>query len=119
VLLGRLEQGHQQFPVASLELGPLGERSSRLGDAIGEIVARALEVAETEHSRRAQNRLDLAIDRDAGKGLGCEPAQLALEAADLGAELSPRRALVDADGWLGCMPLSVQQFLHDSPGECR
>lgn len=119
MLLGGLEQGHEQFPVAGLELGPLGQRPPCLGDAIGEIVAGALEIAETEHSRRARNRLDLAIDRDAGKGLGCEPAQLALEAADLGSQLRTCGALVDADDWLGCMPLSVQQFLHDSPGECR
>jgi len=106
MLLGSLEQPSEQLAVAGLELGPRGERFPRLGDAIGEIVADPLEVAEVEDARRRSRTRDLAIDLDAGKGLGSEAPELALEAADLRAQLGAGRVLIGVDGLPDARPVS-------------
>jgi hypothetical protein len=112
VFLGSLEQRRQQLPIRGLELGPLSERRSRLGDPVGELVANPLQIAEPEHSRRRGDAVDSMGDVDPRKALGSKPGKLALEPSNLGAQLSARTALVDAD----CLPdtrrFSTQELLH-------
>jgi len=112
VLLGSLEQRPEQLTVARLELSPRRERLSCLGDAIGEIVADPLEVAEVEDPRRRRRARDLAVDLDPGKGLGGKAPELALEARNLAAQLGARGALVGTDALPDTRPVSDEELLH-------
>ena len=68
--LRRLEQRHQQLPVASLERGPLGKRPAGVGDTVGELVTDALELSEVEDARSGSRGLDVAVDLEPRKGFG-------------------------------------------------
>jgi hypothetical protein len=112
VPLRRRQQRRQQLAVGGLELGPLGERVARLGDPVGEFVADPLEVAEPEQPRRRGDALDPVGDGEPREALGREPGQLALEPADLGAQLGAGETLVGADEHVSSQALSAQQLLH-------
>lgn len=94
VLGGVGQHAPQQLAVANLGAGLLAEGEVRLADPHGERVAHPLQLGEAGHPRRAGRRADAGLDLEAGKGLGGEPRELALEAADLAAQLGAGEALV-------------------------
>jgi hypothetical protein len=95
---GRRQHLLQQLPVDLLHRGPLGQRPARLGDAVGEAVAQQLQLAQAEHPRGPGRRLHPVTELDPTEGLAKEPGQLALEAADLAAQLVASEALVGLAG---------------------
>jgi hypothetical protein len=86
-----------QRPVLLLDPPALEERLPRLGDAVGELVAKRLQLAQVEHPRPRGNRVDAVRHLGVAEGLAEESRQLRLEAGDLLAQLQPRPALVDDD----------------------
>jgi hypothetical protein len=76
----------EKFAVGRLEGGALGEGELGVGDAQGEGVANFLELTEAEDARRPGGP-DPMRDDDPPEPLGDEPAQLAVEPADLPAQL--------------------------------
>jgi hypothetical protein len=83
----RLDQGTQQLAVGGLQGGLRVERGSGLSDALGELVAYALEGAEVEHAGHQRGRGDPVGDIEAAEALEGEAPQLELESADLATQL--------------------------------
>jgi hypothetical protein len=94
VLGGGVEHATQQLAVLRLQLGPLAEGEAGAGDPCGERVAHPLQLAEAGDPRLAPGRGDAGVDLDPGEGLDHEAGELALEAADLAAQLGASEALV-------------------------
>jgi hypothetical protein len=95
---GRVGQHRgEQLAVGGLDRGALGERPLRRGDLAGKRVADLLELTEVEHPRRPGGGGDPVRDADPAEPLDEQPAQLALELADLAAQLGAREALVGSD----------------------
>ena len=95
-MLGRcLDHSTQQLAVARLELILPAQRDPRLGDAVGERVANALELVEAGQARTAPgHRGNVSVDLDPRKGLRDEASEPALQAPDLPAQLGTSEALV-------------------------
>jgi hypothetical protein len=89
VPIGGGEHVIEELAVGGLDGGALDEGAARLGGADGEGVADALEPTEVEDARRAGGA-DPVRDVDSAEPLGDEPGELALETADLTAQLDPR-----------------------------
>jgi hypothetical protein len=113
-----LEHLLQQLAVGSLDLGPPAELDASAGDAVGELVAQLLELAEVEQARGRMARRKPVLDFDPAEGLADEAPQLALQAADLTPQLAASESLVTPDGE-GIASLSRHQILHRPPAECR
>jgi hypothetical protein len=92
VVLRGGEHVFEQFAVGLLDEGALGQRTVRLGEAPGERVADALQLPEVEDARRPGGG-DPIRDVDPSHAFGDEPCELALELADLPAQLHPREPL--------------------------
>jgi hypothetical protein len=112
MLGGGLDHAPQQLAVADLELALLPERDARAGNAVREGVSHALELFEAGKPRTRRHSGDAGIDFDPRERLGREPRELALEAADLAAQLGASEALVAADSKRN--RLSFEQFRHRS-----
>ncbi len=87
----------QQLAVGGLDPGALAQPQARVGHPLGQLVAQPLQLAEIEDPRRPGGGVDAVVDLDPAEGLRQEAGQLALEAADLTAQLGPGEALVDRD----------------------
>jgi hypothetical protein len=94
VLGGGVEHAAQQLAVLGLELLLLPKGQPGRGDPIRQGVAHALQLPEVRDPRLAMRGRDGGVDLDPGEGLDHEPRELALEAADLAAQLSTSEALV-------------------------
>lgn len=115
---GRGQHRPQALAVCLLLASALAQRPPRRGDLPGKRVALALELAEPEDPRLGAERADAVLDLDPAEGLPEQPGQLALEPADLGAQLGAGGALVDADGEpLEALPF--EQILHTPRIESR
>ncbi|MGC1166169.1 MAG: hypothetical protein WA862_08670 [Solirubrobacterales bacterium] len=108
----------QQLVVGGLEPGPLAQGQPRLGDALGEVVAQLLEVAETKHPGLAADGGNPVWDLNPAESLGEETGERALEAADLPPQLDPGKALVDLDVE-PVQAVSFEQIRHRPGSECR
>jgi len=108
----------EQLAVAGLQLGLRVQRPARLGDALGERVAHALELGEVGDTGGAPRSRYGGIDREARKGLRREGHQLLLDAPDLAAQLGPRKALVAPNSKRG-KRVSFEQIRHKTRDECR
>ena len=86
-----------QRPVLVLDPSPLDQRLTGLGDAVGELVAQRLQLAEIEQSRCGGSRLDAVRHLGVAEGLAEQGCELRLELGDLPAQLRPRPALVDGE----------------------
>lgn len=86
-----------QRRVLVLDPAALDEGLARLGDAVGELVAKGLQLAQVEQSRARGDRGDAVGYLGVAEGLAEEAGELPLEAGDLLAQLLPRAALVDGD----------------------
>jgi hypothetical protein len=64
------EHPSQQLAVVALHPGPLGQRQPGAGDAIGEVVADPLQLAEAEDPGRRGAGGDVGLDLDPAEGLG-------------------------------------------------
>jgi hypothetical protein len=95
VLDGCGDHAPQQLSVGGLDPVPLGQRRSRLGDAVRERVAHALQLAEPEHAGGSAGSPHGGVDLDPPETLGDELGELALEAADLPAQLAASERLID------------------------
>jgi hypothetical protein len=93
VSLGGGKHLAQKFAVRLLDEGAVGEGAVGLGDAGGERIADALQLAEVEDARRPDG-IDPVRDGDPAEPLGDEPAELALEPPHLPAQLGARSRLV-------------------------
>jgi hypothetical protein len=94
VLGGGVEHAAQQLAVSSLELGLLAEGEAGGGDPLRQRVAHPLQLAEIRDPRLAAKSGDAGVDLDPREGLDHEARELALEAADLAAQLGTGEALV-------------------------
>ena len=94
------QQVLEQGAVGALEGGTVGERAVRVGEPCGERVAHLLELSEPEHPRRP-GRLDPVRDDDPSQPLGDQPPEIALELADLPAQLCASQPLVPQPVVLG------------------
>jgi len=112
VLGGRREHPLQELAVAPLQGGALAKRALRLRDARSQRVARELELREVGDSRLPVGASRAGLDPKPRKGLGGQPRELALEAADLPPQLPPSEALV-ACSKLG-KRLPIEQIRHRS-----
>ena len=81
-----------ELAVGLLEGVALGQRPVRLADADGERVAQLLQLTEVEHPGRARGG-DPVRNHDTAEARGDHPTELALEPADLPAQLGPRTRL--------------------------
>ena len=72
------------------------EGASRIGDATGKRITKLLELAQVEDPRRPRGG-DPVRDLDAAEALGNQPGELALELADLPAQLGAGQTLIDSD----------------------
>ena len=98
LVLGRRRQHFvQKLAVAGLDDRPLTQIEARLGYAVGELVTDPLEAAEVEDPRLRGDRPQPVLDLDPAECLADQTAELALEGADLTAQLGPSKALVDRD----------------------
>lgn len=86
----------QQLAVALLEFVALAEGDAGVRDPPGKGVPAVLQLPEPGDPRRSGGNLNSGVDRETGEGLGIKTCQLALEAPDLAAQLSPRQPLVAA-----------------------
>jgi hypothetical protein len=107
VSLGGGKHLAQKFAVGLLDEGPLGEGAVGFGDAGGERVAHALQLAEVEDARRPGGG-DPVRDNDPAEALGDEGAKLELEPRDLPAQLRPCPRLVDLQPSVLCHPLGYK-----------
>ncbi len=94
VLGGGLQHAAQQLAVLGLGLGLVAEGLAGAGDSCRERVAHLLQLTEARDPRLAMRSGDAGIDLDPREGLDHETRELALEAADLAAQLSPSEALI-------------------------
>ncbi len=118
VLLRRREHLLEQIAIARLQLVLATQGATRLGDAVGEGVADALQVLQPRHSRRVRGGGHLGVDGDAREGLRREAPELVLEAADLAPQLGAGEALV-APHPKHRERVSIEQFRHKPEIECR
>ena len=101
LVLGRRRQHlFQQLAVALRQLVAPVQRDASLRDPLGKGISDTLQLAETGDSRRSRQSRDSGVYGETRKGLGGEAGQLALETADLAAQLGPRQPLVAADSKL-------------------
>jgi hypothetical protein len=112
VLRGGLDHAPQQLAISPLDLLALAKRGAGEGDAGGEGVSHALELLEAGEPRAARPRGDPNVDLHSREGLYREPGELALEAADLAAQLGSSEALVAIDSKRN--RLSCEQLRHRS-----
>jgi hypothetical protein len=112
VLGGGLGHLPQQFAISLLDLASLAKRDASATDAVGEGVPYALELVETGEPRAARRRGNPNVDFHSRKGLDRELGELALEAANLAAQLDPSEALVAPESKRN--RLSFEQFRHRS-----
>jgi hypothetical protein len=123
----RREHLVEEGVVGGLEGGALGEGELGIGDAKGEGVANFLQLTEPEDARRPGGT-DPVRDVDPPEARGDQPAQLAVELADLPAQLGAGAKLVGVDSVRSepsafCHPLGykrqpvdlspVEQIRHD------
>lgn len=101
----------QQLAVAGLELVAPLELAPGGPDPGGQRVAHGLQLAEVEGAGAARRGGDARIDSQPREGLGGDRAELALEPADLAAQLLARRALLAADAERACV-VSLEQVGH-------
>jgi hypothetical protein len=94
VALREGEHVGKQLAVGLLEEGALGERLVGLADAGRERVADLLQLTEVEDARWPGG-IDPIGDVDAAEPLDDQPGELALELADLPAQLGAGAGLVD------------------------
>ncbi|HVY77972.1 MAG TPA: hypothetical protein VG898_05660 [Solirubrobacterales bacterium] len=111
VLGGGDQHPLEQLAVARLQFVLPAQGASGLGDAVGEGVADALQVLQARYPRRTRPGGHLSIDGDAGEGLGGEPRELVLEAANLPPQLGAGEALVTPHSQRR-ERVSVEQFHH-------
>jgi hypothetical protein len=107
VSLGGGKHLAQKFAVGLLDEGAVGEGAVGLGDAGGERIADALQLAEVEDARRPGGT-DPVGDGDPAEPLGDEPAQLTLEPSHLPAQLGARPRLVGLQPSVLCHPLGYK-----------
>jgi len=94
VALGGDEHVGEKFAVGLLDEGAVGERAVGVGAAGRERVADLLQLTEVEDTRRPGGA-DPVRDVDPAEPFDDQPGELALELADLPAQLRPRASLVD------------------------
>jgi hypothetical protein len=82
----------EKFAVRLLDEGAIGERAVGLGEAGRERVADLLQLTEIEDTRRAGG-IDPVRDVDPAEPFDDQPGELALELADLPAQLRAREPL--------------------------
>lgn len=96
-VLGSGEHPLDQLAVLGLDPGPLGEALASFGNAVGELIAHGLQLAEVEHARCRGHGSDPVGNLGVAEGIAEEVRQLRLELGDLPPQLQPRPALVYAD----------------------
>jgi hypothetical protein len=87
----------EQLAVALLEVAALGQGPTGLGDAVGQLVADPLQLAEVENPGGAGGRGDRGVELDPAEGLGKQARELVLEPPDLAAQLATGKRLVGLD----------------------
>jgi hypothetical protein len=119
LVLGRRRQHVlEQLAVAGLQLVLLLQGLPRDGNPLGQSIADLLQLLEPGDPGHGKAGRDLRVEGEAREGLGAEPRQLVLEAADLTAQLSAREALVASHSKrLECV--SIEQIWHKTWIECR
>jgi hypothetical protein len=85
----------EKVAVCLLDEGALGERTVGFGEAGRERIADLLQLTEVEDARRPDG-VDPVRDVDPAETFGDQPGELALELADLPAQLRTRPRLPDA-----------------------
>jgi hypothetical protein len=90
----RLDQGAQQLPIGGLDGALGGKRGAGLPDALGELVAHALEGTEVERTWPGARGGDPVGDVEPAEAVEGQAPQLELEATDLPAQLDSGEALV-------------------------
>jgi hypothetical protein len=114
----RGEHRPQTLAVRALLAGAFAQGQPRRGDPPGEGVALALEIAEPEDPGLGAERANAVLDLNPTKSLPEQPGQLALEPADLNAQLGAGGTLVDTDVEpLEALPF--EQILHTPRTESK
>ena len=96
VALRRDEQVGEKFAVGLLDEGAVGERAVGVGEAGRERVADLLQLTEVEDARRSGG-VDPIGDVDPAEPFDDQPGELALELADLPAQLCTCQTLIYLD----------------------
>lgn len=96
VVARRGEHALEQLPVAALELGPLAKGQAGVLDAIRELVADRLELAQAKRAGRRCASRDVGRQAEPREGLGEERGKLPFEASHLSPQLGAGEALAAA-----------------------
>jgi hypothetical protein len=100
----------QELAVLGLAPRSLLQCLARIRDPSRQRVAHGLQLTEVEHPRLTGPGRDRCVENRAWERIGDEAGELALEAADLSPQLSPRQALVAGDEKVG--GVSLQEVRH-------
>ena len=111
-VLRALQHPLEQLTVAGLQFLALAQGSGPGRDSRGERVPDLLQRAEVQRARRDRRGRDRGVEPEARKGLGDQRRELALEPADLAAQLGAREPLVATEAELSA-GVSLKQIRHN------